>query len=417
MSADTLSIDELMDLVRGNCAAIRARTRLLPAGGPGDKVFPPTYQGGQYAWEDRWVDGRVIRTVLLDSVQSQANRMELALRAAHERGELRLPMLSVDFAKAGLPHIGKITSLDAPHRIADAIFRESVLNGTPFRDSEPGKRFAASRYTNATPVWELSPTALVFGVWDSTGALGGLGTKFARALVSEIVGFEAHAGVKTASRVDPLPIRAEVEIYEAQQGKGAPGGWTLDPAEAVQEKGKPKKYGEKGRASEINLGNVTPDIQRGEDGQVLPGGVTISHAVQTTVLSLPSLRRLCFPLEKPRAPAEEVNVAARSVLAALALAAVIYLREQGYDLRSRCLLAADEPLVFEVPPNDGSPVTRRFSLSVDAVRALFRDTVQHAREVGLPWPPEGREEMELQPSRSLIELIKRSEALLRPGED
>lgn len=415
MTQPELSLASLRTAVTGTDAAIRVRTRLVPAGGPGDKVFPPTYQGGQYAREKRWADGRVVDVVLLDSVQSQANRMELALRAALERGEMSFPVMAVDFAPAGLPHIGRITSLDAPHRVADAVFRESLLHGVPFRDSELGRRFAASRHANATPLWELSPTALVFGVWDSTGALGGMGTKFARALVSEIVGFEANVGVKTASRVDPLPISASVEIYEAQEGKGAPGGWTLDPSEAVQERDKAKRYGAKGRPSEINLGNVTPDIQRDDDGNVLPGGVTISHAVQTTVLSLPALRRLRFPGPDGKTT-DRRDAAARTVLAALALAGVAYLREQGYDLRSRCLLVPEEPLTLEVLPNDGSPVTQRFSLTAAAARNLFETTVRDAVTAGLPWPDKGREVIALQPSQALIELVRRSEALVRPSE-
>src|SRR5690554_5855641 len=69
----------LEEAVGGRAVAIRARTRLLPAGGAHEKIFPPTYQGGQYALEKRLVDGQPVDVVLLDSVASQANRMELAL--------------------------------------------------------------------------------------------------------------------------------------------------------------------------------------------------------------------------------------------------------------------------------------------------------------------------------------------------
>src|SRR5262249_12346742 len=101
---------------------------------------------------------------------------------------------------------GRVTALEAPHRIADAILRDSLLGKTPFRESAPGKRFAEARVENATGMFEVCPTALLFGVWDSTGAAGGLGNKFARALVSEIVGIHAVPGVRTSSRVDPLGI-------------------------------------------------------------------------------------------------------------------------------------------------------------------------------------------------------------------
>ena len=118
-----------------SAAAIRYRARLQPAGGPGDKVFPPTYEGGRYAEERRRIDGQLIDCVHLDSVQSQANRMEEALLEAVREERITLPLVEVDFpAKAevlqaglepdseewraleDLKSVGVITSLDAPHR-------------------------------------------------------------------------------------------------------------------------------------------------------------------------------------------------------------------------------------------------------------------------------------------------------------
>ena len=68
---DTLSLDVLKNAVAGAYAAVRRVTRLEPLG---DKVFPPTYEGGEYADEARQVraengDVRPVATVLLDSVQ------------------------------------------------------------------------------------------------------------------------------------------------------------------------------------------------------------------------------------------------------------------------------------------------------------------------------------------------------------
>src|ERR1039457_3447365 len=76
-----LTLNELRDAVR-DASAFRCRIKLRPTGGDGDKIFPPTYAGGVYAVEDRRIDGRVVRCVLLDSVQSQANRMEEVLQEA-----------------------------------------------------------------------------------------------------------------------------------------------------------------------------------------------------------------------------------------------------------------------------------------------------------------------------------------------
>ena len=184
-----MNYDTLHKAVRGTAAALRSRTKLQPAGGEGDKVFPPTYAGAIYAKEDRQIDGKKCHCVLLDSVQAQANRLEEALQRALDSGSLKdVPVLNVDFTGLGLlDEIGRVSSLEAPHRIADAILRDSLHDGQPFRKSELGKSLDQASLQNATPLYKLCPTALVFGLWDSTGPKGGLGAKFQRALVSEIV--------------------------------------------------------------------------------------------------------------------------------------------------------------------------------------------------------------------------------------
>ncbi|MFO1421761.1 MAG: type I-U CRISPR-associated RAMP protein Csb1/Cas7u, partial [Candidatus Competibacteraceae bacterium] len=117
-------VDTLQNALIGGVTAIRSRLKLTPAGGEGDKVFPPTYEGGAYATENRLLDGAEVETVLLDSVQSQANRLEQALLAAFDAEEIALPMLAVQVGG-----YGRVTVLDAPHRAYDAIFRYSLLDG------------------------------------------------------------------------------------------------------------------------------------------------------------------------------------------------------------------------------------------------------------------------------------------------
>ncbi|MEJ2381427.1 MAG: type I-U CRISPR-associated protein Cas7, partial [Gammaproteobacteria bacterium] len=63
-----LDLAVLRSALRGTAAALRCVTDYQPAGGPGDKVFPPTYEGGKYAVETRMVDGNPVDCVLLDSV-------------------------------------------------------------------------------------------------------------------------------------------------------------------------------------------------------------------------------------------------------------------------------------------------------------------------------------------------------------
>lgn len=208
-----LTLDHLKSLVARDAVAIRGVATLEPAGGAGDKIFPPSHSvdkndrraGAKYAFEKRRIKGCDVDCVLLDSVQSQANRMEEALEALWASRQIALPVIAVDFSGCA-PDVGVVTSLSAPHRVADALLRDSLIDGTLFRLSAIGRSFTDATAKNAVPIFKVCPTGLVFGLWDSTGPKGGLGSKFARALVSEIVGVGATVGSKTSSRIDPASI-------------------------------------------------------------------------------------------------------------------------------------------------------------------------------------------------------------------
>lgn len=397
---ETLNLTSLKNAVAGKYAAIRRLTRLEPLG---DKIFPPTYEGGEYADEDRQVrseNGTVqtVATVLLDSVQSQANRMEMALLRAYDNKRLKMPMLQVDFAgdrqDSILAEVGRITALEAPHRMCDAIFRDAMHNNQPFREAASGAKLNTAKAANATAVFELCPTALLFGFWDSTGPRGGLGAKVQRALVSEIVGYQRAQGKRTASRIDPLQIENNVEIY-AKEG----GGWTFNEAQAKKKNGQPIRL----KPSEINHGNITPSFKHEDKStrkQVLNhGGVTLAYAEQNTLLSLAALRRLRFPLNN--VTKAEVDQAARTVLAALGLAAICFLDEDGYDLRSRCLLDGKPGAMQFV----GGGETCGFSLDASGAAELVTQAAAEAKLAGLPW---SEEPVTLQPSPDLSRLVVES---------
>ncbi|MBI5517985.1 MAG: type I-U CRISPR-associated protein Cas7 [Deltaproteobacteria bacterium] len=416
-----LTIEKLEEIVAG-AAAIRCITRLQPGGGPGDKVFPPTYhqddkRAVRYATEQRRVNGHTVDTVLLDSVASQANRMEEALLEAWESSEteFQFPVLSVNFEKvAGLERLGKITTLQAPHRIADAIFRDSILGDgpdkdKPFRQSTAGQAYTEASPKNATAVFQYCPTGLVFGVWDSTGPRGGMGNKFQRALVSEIVGVGAVVGKKTESRLDPLGIPSSVVLYERD---GDDSDWTTNAAsarkETVDKKEQPKKFtgGSKknpGRPSLINHGNVAPTLD------ITAGGVTFDYAQQTTVLSLPALRRLRFQNGtdgKPLLDRPAAELAARTALAALALNGVVLAHERGHDLRSRSLLVPETrgPLVLEVIFATSDAI-ESFRLGRADAATLLKAASECAAKRGLCWK---REPISLRPEKKLEELVRES---------
>jgi len=391
-----LTRELIRDFLIDTASAFRCRVEYQPAGGEGDKVFPPTYEGGKYATEERLVEGVISPCVLLDSVQSQANRMEMALLEAWEAQRINLPVVSVDFDGFNLPKPLRITSLEAPHRIADAILRDSYAGTKPFRKSEVGAKLDHVSNRDATALFELCPTALVFGLWDSTGPRRGMGVKFARAMVSEIVGLNAQRGVKTSSRIDPAQIMLQAgPLYRAKSGD-----WTLDEEQAALDAKKKRiKLGKDGKPSEANHGNVTPTIA--------DGGVTISKAVQTIVLSLPALRRLRFPIDKSGRSKPEVDAAARTALAALGLCAAALNQAQGCDLRSRCQLHPTAPFVWELLDEPGE-APKQFKLTADEAVAIFREAVAEAKKAGLPWM---EEELVLKPSPQLAELVRKSQEL------
>lgn len=397
-----LNYDQLKDLVAGDTVAIRGRATLEPAGGPGDKIFPPTHAvdakntkpGAKYAFETRRIGGQDVTCVLVDSVQSQANRMEEALQALWAEKRIPLPVVSVDFSSIA-PEVGRVTSLTAPHRIADALLRDSLLDGQLFRLSEIGKSFTDASTRNATALFKVCPTGLVFGLWDSTGPKGGLGAKFQRALVSEIVGVNAIPGSKTESRIDPLNIlKKAAEIYAAESQEER---WTTDATKAKKNADEqPIKFGKEGKPSEVNHGNVTPSIDE------VGGGVTIDEAKHTVVLSLASLRRLGFA-----GGATE----ARTVLAALGLLAILASESRGHDLRSRCLLVPRKgcALKLEAVGQDGE--TSPLELDLAAAIKLYNDAVA-ALPPDLKFEKSAGEALvELSPSPKLADLVTRSRAL------
>ena len=395
--------DELIEVLnrgcRGELTAIRSVTRLQPAGGVGDKVFPPTYEGGSYAFEKRVMNGQAVDTVLLDSVQSQANRFEEVLLDAFRAGRVELPVFEMN-----IPGHDSITSLTVPHRVHDAILRDSLWGDTPFRESENGKRLVSARAWNATAFFEFAPTALLFGTWDSQSG-GGVNTaKIARCLVSEIIGIGAVRGVRTSSRIDPLGIKLVKDVIAKTEDGDM---WKFVEPSADAKKAKKAEI-KTVRPSEINHGNVTPSISDPETG---PGGVTFSEAVQTTVLSLTQLRKLRFP-DTSGATKVDRDIAGRVVIAALGLYSAVLQQEDGYQLRSRCQLVPMEASQFEML---GRTAKERESFGLDSVIAedTLKKALTRAAGHGLKWYP-GR--IELQPKPDLLKLVGYSDRAMAAVE-
>lgn len=381
-----LTYDVLTSALSGVAAGFRSITRLQPLEGPGGKIFPATYSGGVYALEKRRIpDGsgqeKEVECVVLDSVQSQSNRAEQALKTAIERGKISLPLIEVDFSAANgkfRTPIENLTSLDVPHRLADAILRDSELpDGTRFSKSQYAKRWSRSNLWDATAIYELCPTALLFGMWGSPEKPGGLGAKFERAYVSEIMAVDIdQVDKRQGFRIDPLGSSKSVTLKEKPDGSFDVGSGKLRP-------------------SELNHGNILFDSPN--------GGIRCRYAEQTTVVSLGALRKLRFPVDGREEP--RLNDTGRAVLAALGLCADTLASEMATSLRSRCHLVPEAEREWELIDKPGQP-PRRFRIDSSAAINLLNQAVQSAKNAGLTWM---EQKLTLRPTKELTELVRQSQ--------
>lgn len=365
-------------------AAIRRVQRLQPVGGPGDKIFPPTYPGerdkdpARHLYEFRRFDGKDVKCVVIDSVQSQANRLEEAILELVRAKIIEVPHVVVDFVDQkyediDISDLGTITSFETPHRIFDAIIRDSELDGEEFKKTKHYGALIKAKPTHALEIFNISPTSLVFGVWNSTGDGGGLGSKFTRIIVSEIVGVNAVEGQKGAVRIDPLSIRAAVKVV------GGSLDWLLATGTAGEKSLKP---------SEINHSNIISNL--------VPGGVSIDYAQHIAVISFAGLRRLRFPDLKEYS-------AGRTVLAALALVALVHQDKSGYALRSRCDLVCEGKAKFEIVRPDGT--VQPFDIDQKTAIDVLKEAIAKAKSCGFSW---NSEPLYLKPQSRLVQLVAMS---------
>ena len=88
------------------------------------------------------------------------------------------------------------------------------------------------------------------------------------------------------------------------------------------------------------------------------------------------------------------------------LAAVVLAADDGYDLRSRCVLVADGEPRFELIGRSTSELTE-FALSADEALVLVAAATEAAAAQGLIWG----EDLALKPTDRLVELIVRSRSI------
>lgn len=358
--------------------AIVARAQYQPVGGPGRTVMPPTYPvadnvrdpNDRYLIAKRLVDGEQRDSVVIDQEPSQANRVEEALRDARYQGRLQLPLFEMRVAT----QLGEIrlTSLDFPHRYADAYLRDSLVEGVRFDDSAVGQRLRTATVTDVRPLYEREPTSLIFGAWDSHRK--GRWPKFARLYASSMYGLDPVRFRRMGGRMDPQNLTGAVD-----DAAKAEADWQFI-AEGAKAKGK--------KLSEIGHGNIAPNP--------VPGGVTVSEIRRSASISLAGIERLRFG----DATASGCNLA-RAALVALALAGDrLTFGGPSVWLRSGCDLAkVQETVGLERPGGELDELTVTAQDALDA----FHELRDHASTGGIAMDSDT---ISIVPMASLDEAIK-----------
>lgn len=364
----------------GRDAAYVIDASYVPAGGKDQKVFPPTYPREtnddlpRYVLEPRMVDGQPTETVLLDSFQSQSNRVEEAISDAVADSRLTLPFAEITY---DLPtgRTVRITSFDAPHRAADAYLRDAVIDGTPFDKTTVGQRLRSATPDDITPLYEREPLSLVLGMWDSHRR--GRQLRLARLYRSEIIGIAPEVGKRAAGRMDPHNLVGAVK--DAERATDGSVGWEHLPPEGPKVKG--------AKLSEIGHGNIAPQFSH--------GGVTVKDVRRAASVSFAGLARLRFgPADRTAAEAARVALAALALLGdRLAFA------RSALWLRSGCELVLErETAGFQ---QVGGAVDE-VPLTADELHGLFTLATDRARSAGVAM---SGEVVRLRPGKGLAKAL------------
>jgi CRISPR-associated protein Csb1 len=392
-----VNLDQLLRTVEGS-SVIRYTLKLSATSADG-LVCPPTYAASKrgeppyIAFRKAYVEGVVRDVVVLDSPQSQSNRVETALLAAARAGRVRYPDIEIRFP--GQPGEPVYSVLQLSHRIYDAVMRACTLDGVPFFCTEIGRAVLAARAETAGALFTHAPITLVLGAWDSNGGSGPLAAKLPRLLTSEIVGLDAAPADISATKFDPMDIRSNVaELVSAN-----------DPVRRFEIKTPGGKAGKEKpkKPSEFGFGSVP--------ATAAPRAAVINGALQTSVLSCSGLRNISFPDAEGRTDPER-DQAGRAALAALALFGLVSQNESGYRLRSRCELLPDDDGRLELIGRTLAQV-EAVSLDTDGAAELLAQACAHAARHGLSFRPEP---LRLEADDRLQELVKRSREAAAKGD-
>lgn len=300
---------------------IRIDADLVPLTGPGGLVKPAVYEGGTYQKDRRWAsptDEEATAVIVIDNVPSQANRLEDALR--RNRASISIPEFVLDLS--GLPNLPShlprvLSSLQFPHRNADAYLRDAKLGDSDFVKTALGNAIFGATAQTCGPLMAWFPQALLYGFWQSHLGKKRHNAKHARAWVSEIVGWEPAA---TDTRVmglkgDVLNLNTDENVSSNPNDRTK---WGIGGGEKI-EGGKADKLSEIGHGQVPFMGDDAP-----------AAAVSFTRVTQRATISFAQLRRITLGADY----SVEANVAARALLVALGLHAHQLAFGRGFALRS-----------------------------------------------------------------------------------
>lgn len=187
--------------------ALHLKQRLSPVEGEGGVIFPPTYADIGYNI-DTLSDGTKVATI--DSVGSQANRMEPMFKATQHSGPKNplaklVPQIDITYANQK-----SISILEAGHRLGDAIIRSSEL-----KDEARNAFELFLNLGDASALAKLAPTSLVFGVWDSRDTQA----KLPRIVQSVIRAWDVDVLRRSAQYNPPIDYAALDVFSEEEKAK------------------------------------------------------------------------------------------------------------------------------------------------------------------------------------------------------
>ncbi len=355
--------------------ALHMKQQLVPVEGAKGIVFPPTYADIGYN-VDEFADGTKVATI--DSVGSQANRMEPLFKAADPGQAVNplaklIPQIAIVLRTEGK---GKeehkdppISLLDLAHRSADAVVRScpglSELIKGAFKDLQTG---------NAAPLCTLAPTSLVFGVWDSRGESGQKRPRLVRAVIRAWDVEKLHSAAQFNSVWKRLDEDQKAELE----------------AQAKESK---VKLSVQGFAD-------APSTTR-DDGSRVLGGIRANGRIEREVtINLVALRGLKGPSEKESADLRRYLLGL-SLLAATA--------DIDLFLREGCNLRFAEDDAWVEVPRRGEP--RSVAIAGPGSRKLIGEYASAAaKPFQDKWPKKLEYTFDLKSARQLIKAAAKKKA-------